>query len=537
MGKVYQIRIMDESEFIKICNVKDIPEGGMKIFNKNMIEFVVVHKDSKYYGLYNKCPHMGGSLGDGTIDGDGYVTCPLHNWQFDCATGKGPEGYEDSVPTIEIGVDGGNVFVNADQLSQLAQNKDYLVRFDHNSKGRFERTHDDVVPEMDNIAAKAKWKVKEVLPMGTLKHYPKFDDILFKAAQLFNTPLLEDEKLNLKTVIGKNAKHPMEISMPVYVSHMSFGALSEEAKTALAIGSKQVDTATCSGEGGRNQKEYEHAGKYIYEVSTTKFSKNETWIKEADAVEIKIGQAAKPGLGGHLLKEKITPEIAKLRGIPQDKDQISPARDTDINSKEDLKAYVTKLRDLTGGKPIGIKFAAGDVEKDLEVALFAEPDFITIDGRGGGTGAAPVFIKDNFSMPAVYAVARARKYLDEHNSDVTLVMTGGFRNSGEICKAIAMGADAVAVATSAMIAIGCQQYRTCHTGNCPVGIATQKQNLRDRFSINDSTERFVNYFNILKMEIEEIAKATGVRDIHELSYKHLITTDINITTGTGITHA
>jgi glutamate synthase domain-containing protein 2 len=352
MGKVYQIRIMDESEFIKICNVKDIPEGGMKIFNKNMIEFVVVHKDSKYYGLYNKCPHMGGSLGDGTIDGDGYVTCPLHNWQFDCATGKGPEGYEDSVPTIEIGVDGGNVFVNADQLSQLAQNKDYLVRFDHNSKGRFERTHDDVVPEMDNIAAKAKWKVKEVLPMGTLKHYPKFDDILFKAAQLFNTPLLEDEKLNLKTVIGKNAKHPMEISMPVYVSHMSFGALSEEAKTALAIGSKQVDTATCSGEGGRNQKEYEHAGKYIYEVSTTKFSKNETWIKEADAVEIKIGQAAKPGLGGHLLKEKITPEIAKLRGIPQDKDQISPARDTDINSKEDLKAYVTKLRDLTGGKPI-----------------------------------------------------------------------------------------------------------------------------------------------------------------------------------------
>ena len=528
---------MSESEFSKVCKVSDIPEGEMRIFNKNMIEFVVIHKDSKFQALYNKCPHMGGSLGDGTIDENGYVTCPLHNWQFDGQTGKGPEGYEDSVPAFETDVVGDDVFINVEQLSELAKNRDYLVRFDHDSKERFERTHDTVLPEMDNIAARAKWKVKEVLPMGTLKAYPKFDDILFKAAQLYRTPLLEEDEFNLKTVIGKNAKHPLEISLPVYVSHMSFGALSEEAKTALAIGSKKVDTATCSGEGGRNQREFDNAGKYIYEVSTTKFSKNEEWIKTADAVEIKIGQAAKPGLGGHLLKEKITPEIAKLRGIPMDKDQISPARDTDINSKQDLKDYVSRLRDLTGGKPIGIKFAAGHVEGDLEYALFAEPDFITIDGRGGGTGAAPVFIKDNFSMPAVYAVARARKYLDVHNSDVSLVMTGGYRTSGDICKTLAMGADAVAVATSAMIAIGCQQYRTCHTGNCPVGIATQKQNLRNRFSIEDSTQRFVNYFEILKMEIEEIAKATGKNDIHSLGYDDLITTDINISTGTGIEHA
>ena len=140
-------------------------------------------------------------------------------------------------------------------------------------------------------------------------------------------------------------------------------------------------------------------------------------------------------------------------------------------------------------------------------------------------------------MPAVYAVARARKYFDEHNSDVSLIMTGGYRNSGEICKTLAMGADAVAVATSAMIAIGCQQYRTCHTGNCPVGIATQKQNLRDRFSIDDSTKRFVNYFEMLKMEMEEIAKATGKSDIHKLSYDDLFTTDVDISAGTGIEHA
>lgn len=528
---------MSMSEFVKVCNVSDIPEGKMKIFSKNMIEFVVIHQDSKFHALYNKCPHMGGSLGDGTIDEKGYITCPLHSWQFNGQTGKGPEGYEDSVPSFETDVVNGTVFINANQLSELAQNRDYLVPFDHDTKERFERTHDTVVPDMDNIVAKAKWKVKEILPMGTLKTYPKFDDILFKAAQLHHFPLLEEDEVNLKTVIGKTAKHPLEIALPVYVSHMSFGALSEEAKTALAMGSKQVDTATCSGEGGRNQREFDNAGKYIYEVSTPKFTRNEEWIKTASAVEIKIGQAAKPGLGGHLLASKITPEIAKLRGIPMGEDQISPARNTEINSKQDMKDYVSKLRDITEGKPIGIKFAAGHVEKDLEFALYAEPDFITIDGRGGGTGAAPVFIKDNFAMPAVYAVARARKYLDEQSSDITLCMTGGYRTSGDICKTLAMGADAVAVATSAMIAIGCQQYRTCHTGNCPVGIATQKQELRDRFKIEESTARFVNYFTVLKMEIEEITKATGRDDVHALNYHDLLTTDINISTGTGIEHA
>lgn len=157
---------MSESKFVKVCNVSYIPDGDMRIFNKNMIEFVMVNRNSKFYAMYNKCPHMGGSLGDGTIDDNGYVTCPLHSWQFDTETGKGPEGYEDSVPTFETDVVGENVFINAAQLSELAQNRDYLVRFDHNTKQRFERTHDDVVPDMDGIAARAKWKVKEILPMG-----------------------------------------------------------------------------------------------------------------------------------------------------------------------------------------------------------------------------------------------------------------------------------------------------------------------------------------------------------------------------------
>jgi glutamate synthase domain-containing protein 2 len=530
---------MSASDFVKVCTTDEIPPNGTKIFNKNLIEFVIIDHNSKYTALYNKCPHMGGSLGDGQIDGDSII-CPLHSWDFNVETGKGSPGYEDSVPTFELKIEGNDILINTSQLSELSQNKEFIVASDHNSKERFARSHDQSAPEMDGIAARSSGGNPdsfEISPMGTLKEYTKFGNILFLAGQLHKFPLLADEKVNLKTVIGKTAKKPLVISMPVYISHMSFGALSEEAKTALAIGSKKADIAMCSGEGGRNQREYDNAGKYIYEVSTPKFTRNETWIKEADAVEIKIGQAAKPGLGGHLLGSKISPEIAKLRGIPVGEDQISPSRNTEINNKQDLKDYVSQLRDMTGGRPIGIKFAAGEVEKDLEFALYAEPDFITIDGRGGGTGAAPTFIKDNFCMPAVYAVSRARKFLDEQQSETTLVMTGGYRTSGDICKTIAMGADAVAIATSAMIAIGCQQYRTCHTGNCPVGIATQTKDLRDRFSIEESSARLFNFVETLKTEIEEITKATGRNDVHSLSMLDLITTDSNISNATGIQHA
>jgi len=373
--------------------------------------------------------------------------------------------------------------------------------------------------------------------MRTKKEVRMFDDILFKAAQLFRFPLLPKEKVNMKTIIGKTAKNPLEISMPIFISHMSFGALSKEAKTALAKGSAKMDTVMCSGEGGSHPDEFKNANKYIYEISAAKFTYNKEWIKRADAVEIKIGQSAKPGLGGHLPKEKITDEIAKLRGISKDEDLISPARYENISSKEDLKNFVIDLRKINGGKPVGIKFAAGHVEKDLEIALHANPDFITIDGRGGGTGAAPTFIKDNFSMPIVYGISRARRYLDKQKSKITLIVTGGFRTSGEIVKAISMGADVVAIATSAMIAIGCEQYRACNTGECPVGIATQKQNLRNRFNVEESTNRLVNYLETLNHELVEITQAIGKNDIHKLNYDDIFTTSKEISDYTDVEHA
>ena len=349
-------------------------------------------------------------------------------------------------------------------------------------------------------------------------------------------PLFDDEEVSLRTVIGKNAKKPMILETPVFVSHMSFGALSKEAKTALAIGTHNVKTAICSGEGGILPEEFENSYKYIFEYVPNKYSVNDENLKKVSAIEIKIGQGTKPGMGGHLPAEKVTEEIAKIRGKNVHEDVISPSKFEEIKNKEDLKKLVSELRTKSEGRPIGIKIAAGHIEEDLEFACFAKPDFITIDGRGGATGASPKIIKDTTTIPTIYALHRARKYLDEHNENISLIITGGLRTSGDFAKAIAMGADAIAIATAAMIAIGCQQYRSCNSGKCPVGIGTQDPELRKRFHIEESSKRLENYFNVVDDELKTFARITGNDDIHKLSNYDIVTTNNDISKYTNIRH-
>ena len=288
--------------------------------------------------------------------------------------------------------------------------------------------------------------------MGTRMKMPNWDDVLILGAQLNPMPLNEHDEVSLQTVIGKHAKQPMTLSMPVYISHMSFGALSREVKIAMAKGSAAVGTAMCSGEGGVLPEEKAAACKYIFEYVPNLYSVTEENLKTSDAIEIKIGQGTKPGMGGHLPGSKVTPEIAKIRNKPLGEDVISPSKFPRINNADDLKGVVADLRMLSDGRPIGIKIAAGRIEKDLEFCVYAEPDFITIDGRGGATGASPAIVRDSTSVPTLYALYRARKYLDSIGSDIDLVITGGLRISSDFAKAIAMGADAVAVASAAMVA-------------------------------------------------------------------------------------
>ena len=373
--------------------------------------------------------------------------------------------------------------------------------------------------------------------MGTRMAMPDWDDILLLGAQLNPMPLPEHAEVDTTTIIGKHAKKPMVLESPVYISHMSFGALSKETKVALAQGSAMAKTAMCSGEGGVLLEEMQASYKYIFEYVPNKYSVTPENLKGADAIEIKIGQGTKPGMGGHLPADKVTPEISRIRNKPQGQDIISPSCFDEIQSKEDLKELVDKLRRESEGRPIGVKIAAGRIERDLEFCVFAEPDFITIDGRGGATGASPKLVRDATSVPTIYALYRARKYLDEAGAEIDLVITGGLRVSSDFAKAIAMGADAVAVASAALIAAACQQYRICGTGKCPVGIATQDPELRGRLKGEAAARRVANFLNVSREELKTFARITGHQRIHDLRTEDLCTISREISEFTNIPHA
>ena len=373
--------------------------------------------------------------------------------------------------------------------------------------------------------------------MGTRLPMPSWDDILILGAQLDPMPLEEDAPVRTATVIGRHAKRPLVLENPVYISHMSFGALSREAKIALAMGSAMAGSAMCSGEGGILPEEMDAAEKYIFEYVGNLYSVTPENLKRADAIEIKIGQGTKPGMGGHLPAEKVTREISEIRNKPMDQDILAPSRFPGIRTREDLRQLVSQLRFASDGRPIGIKIAAGHIERDLAFCVFAEPDFITIDGRGGATGSSPRMLRDAASVPTIYALHRARKYLDSVGSDISLVITGGLRVSADFAKAIAMGADAVAVASAPLMAMACQQYRVCGTGMCPMGVATQDPDLRARLHVDAAARRVANYLNVCREELKLFARITGHENLHDLSVADLCTISREISEHTSIPHA
>lgn len=401
----------------------------------------------------------------------------------------------------------------------------------------WKRESDEFEKHMSDIHEMAATGESIIEPMRTREDVISWDDILIKGAQLARFPLNKDEPVSTRTVIGPKAKHPLVIETPIYVTHMSFGALSREMKVALAKGSASVKTAMCSGEGGILKESMDNAYKYIFEYVPNKYSVTDSNLKKVDAIEIKIGQSAKPGMGGHLPAAKVTPEIAEVRGFPEGTDIISPARFEGIKNKDDLRKTVDWLREKSDGKPIGIKLAAGSIEEDLEVALDASPDFITIDGRPGATAAAPKFVKRATSIPTVFALHRARKLFDRKGvEDTSLVITGGLRISSDFAKALALGADAVAIGTAALMACACQQYRICNTGGCPVGVTTQDPELRSRLKIDISAKMLENFLTVSTKELQDFARLTGNDDVHGMSIGDLCTTDLEISVHTDIAH-
>lgn len=395
---------------------------------------------------------------------------------------------------------------------------------------------DKNVRAMDLIHEMAMSAKSVISAMGTDLNMPGWDDILIMGCQLNPQPLEGDVDVNTRTVIGKSAKKPLVIETPIYVTHMSFGALSREMKIALSKATSVVKTAQCSGEGGILAEEKENAYRYIFEYVPNRYSLSDENLKSCDAIEIKIGQSTKPGLGGQLEGVKVTEEIVEIRNIPKGRDIHSPATIPGISTKEDLKNLVDELRLKSKGRPIGLKLAAGRIEDDLEHAVYSGADFVTLDGRGGSTGASPKIIRDATSVPTVYALSRARRFLDYNGSDMSLIITGGLRISSDFAKALAMGADAVAIGTAALMAGACQQYRICQSGQCPLGVATQDANLRKRLDIEKAAKRVENFLNVSTQELKTFARITGHRDVHDLNVSDLKTLNSEISDFTNVEH-
>ena len=507
-----------------ICALDDIPDGRGRPVMLKGTDVAVMRAGDRVFALGGTCPHRGGQIADGTVV-DGKAVCPLHLWDFDLRTGISPFNPADTVPTYRARVVDGTVEVDADSVPRGPGRPDvYLgpwIRRGAVDRGMYAVHHlaDGLKPFVEAMSSE---RFEHTQDMG--RRYASLDDVVFKPAQLARLPLLGHEPVDTSVVLGTRAARPLRLAIPLFVSHMSFGAISVEAKVALAKGSRQAGTAIGSGEGGMHPRERAEAGAYIFEMASGYFGWTEEAIAQADAIEIKIGQGAKPGLGGLLPGAKVTGEIASVRGLPEGVDAHSPARFPDINCLADLKRRLEEIRAVNPGAPIGIKFAAGDVEADTAAALEAGADWITVDGLGGGTGAAPVHVKDNVGVPSFVGLYRARKFLEDHGvDDVQLVATGGFRTPDEMAKALALGADALALATASLLAIGCQQYRACHRGTCPVGIATQAAELRMRLDPEISAQRLTTFLTAATIMITDFCRITGRHRVADLSRSDLAT--------------
>jgi len=356
------------------------------------------------------------------------------------------------------------------------------------------------------------------------KDLPHWDDIQVLPAQMARKPLLDDVPVATSVTIGPRAVKPLTLDIPLFVSDMSYGALSEEAKTALARGAELAGTGICSGEGGMLPEEQAENARYFYELASARFGWDLDLVERVQAFHFKGGQGAKTGTGGHLPGDKVQGKIAEVRGLNEGEAAISPATFPELHTPEDFKRMADQVRERSGGIPIGFKLSANHIEDDIDFALEASADYIILDGRGGGTGAAPLIFRDHISVPTIPALARARRHLDARTGrEVTLVITGGLRVAEDFVKAMALGADAIAVSNSAMQAVGCIAARMCNSNNCPVGVATQKPELRKRLDVQVGAERLARYFDASVELMQVLARACGHSALSDLRHDDITT--------------
>ena len=507
-------------------------------------DLVVIKADGKVSVLYGRCLHRGALLCDGHIDGQNLV-CGVHNWDYRYDSGVSEYANDEALKKFSALVKEDRILVDRAEIITFEELHPQPFQRDE-YQGTYADTHpEDTEPHTRYIQSLAKDGLTKVghhgpsAAMGVDRNtLPKWDNIQYLPAQLASKPLLDDVHVDTKVVIGQKSKRPLLLNIPLFVSDMSYGALSREAKISLSKGAEMSGTGICSGEGGMLPDEQKNNSRYFYELASAQFGFSLDKVAMCQAFHFKGGQGAKTGTGGHLPGEKVSEEIAAVRGLKPGQAAISPATFINLKTASDFAEIASQVREVTGGIPIGFKIAASHIEKDLAFAVECGVDYIILDGRGGGTGAAPTILRDHINVPTIPALARARKFLDNEGlHEIDLIITGGLRTPADFAKALMMGADAIAISNSALQAIGCLGMRACHTNNCPVGIATQKPHLRERLDIDKSANQLHNYLTASNELIKVVARACGYNNINQFNQQDLITANWEIHKLTRIPYA
>jgi len=526
---------------VRIATWADVPDGQPTAANTEGVDLVIIRRGDEHSVLHGRCLHRGALLADGEIRGDDLI-CGLHGWDYRIESGVSAYNNGEVLAKFTSVIEGDGLFVDRDDVIRWKlqhpqpYSPDVYQGLYIDPHGTIEEPY---VMRIHELAANGLTKVGHhgfVAAMGVARQQlPSWDSIQFVTAQLARLPLLDDVPVGNEVCIGPNAAKPLWLDMPLFVSDMSFGALSQEAKTALGRGAQLAGTGICSGEGGMLPEEQSENSRYFYELASARFGWSWDVLNKVQAFHFKLGQGAKTGTGGHLPGPKVKGRIAEVRGLPEGTPAVSPPTFPDWHGVDDFRRFADEVRERSGGIPIGVKLSAQHVESDIDAALEVGVDYVILDGRGGGTGAAPLLFRDNISVPTIPALARARQHLDRRKRrDVTLIVTGGLRDASDFAKALALGADAVAIANSAIQAIGCLGMRACHTNNCPVGIATQKEHLRARLPVDEAAHRLNNFLRASVELMEVLARACGHDHLSHLSLDDLTTFDRDMADLTGI---